>query len=219
MIRTRPSALVLVVTVAATGLTAVSGPAFADSGLPVWETPAGKRPTIYLTFDDGPNSKYTPQVLAVLKRHGAKATFFHVGQNARRYPSLVRQIRAAGHTIGNHSVSHPRLTTLSTSRLRSEIRNGPRSRCFRPPYGLTNSRVRSEITRAGMRQMMWTIDTADYTRPGASVIANRVLSKARPGAIVLMHDSGGDRSQTVAALDRILRTLKARGYQFRAMSC
>lgn len=180
---------------------------------------AKPKPIVWLTFDDGPNSKYTPQVLAVLKKYGAHATFFMIGQNASKNSKIVPKVRAGGHTIGNHSVSHPRLTQLSASKLRYEVSHGPRSRCFRPPYGLTNSRVRAEIKRAGMRQILWHIDSRDYTKPGATAIANRVLSRVRPGSIVLVHDGGGDRSQTVAALDRILRTLKARGYQFRAISC
>lgn len=112
---------------------------------------AKPKPIVWLTFDDGPNSKYTPQVLAVLKKYGAHATFFMIGQNASKNSKIVPKVRAGGHTIGNHSVSHPRLTQLSNSKLRYEVSHGPRSRCFRPPYGLTNSRVSSGRSAASPR--------------------------------------------------------------------
>lgn len=174
---------------------------------------------VYLTFDDGPDKTWTPKVLGVLAKHKVKGTFFVLGRNAKAQPTLVRKERAAGHTIGNHSVSHANLTKLSRTRLRQEIRGGVRSKCFRPPYGATNARVRAEIKAAGMRQVLWSVDPQDWARPGATKIAQRVLANVRPGAIVLMHDAGGNRAQTVIALDKVIRTLKARGYVFRSLSC
>ncbi|MFC0625911.1 polysaccharide deacetylase family protein [Kribbella deserti] len=174
---------------------------------------------VYLTFDDGPDKTWTPKVLGVLAKHKVKATFFVLGRNSKSQPTLLRKERAAGHTIGNHSVTHANLPKLSRTRLRQEIRGGVRSKCFRPPYGATNARVHAEIKAAGMRQVLWSVDPQDWARPGATKIAQRVLSNVRPGAVVLMHDAGGNRAQTVIALDKVIRTLKARGYVFRSLSC
>lgn len=178
---------------------------------------AGK--VVYLTFDDGPDPAWTPEVLATLKKYDAKATFFMLRIHTDTYPELVQQVRDAGMAIGNHSVDHKYLPGLSAKRLHQEVANGIHSRCFRPPYGATNARVRKEIHANGMQQVLWDVDPQDWARPGSTAIRNRVLSHVFPGSVVLMHDGGGNRSQTGAALDRILQTLKARGYSFRSLSC
>lgn len=185
-------------------------------------TPKAKpRPTkvVYLTFDDGPDPTWTPRVLGLLARHQARATFFVLGNSARSHPGLVARIRAGGHAVGNHSVSHKSLPSLSPGRLHREIAGGVRSRCFRPPYGATSARVRTAIRKAGMRQVLWDVDPQDWRRPGAAAISQRILSQVGNGSIVLMHDGGGDRAQTARALDRVLTTLAARGYAFRPLSC
>jgi peptidoglycan-N-acetylglucosamine deacetylase len=174
---------------------------------------------VYLTFDDGPDPRWTPEVLELLARYDAKATFFMLGRNAVSNPALVARVRAEGHAIGNHSVSHKYLPGLSSTRMRNEITGGVGSRCFRPPYGATNTRVRNAVRAAGMRQVLWDVDPRDWSRPGSTAIAGRVLSQVYNGRVVLMHDGGGDRSQTVTALDRILRTLTARGFSFRSIFC
>jgi len=190
--------------------TSVTGPASPQPG-------AGR--VVYLTFDDGPDPTWTPQVLAVLAKYGAKATFFELGDMIAAHPGLSEQVRAAGHTIGNHSISHRELTVISAPRRHREIVEGPKSRCFRPPYGATNAKVRADIKAAGMTQILWDIDPRDWDRPGQSAIAQNVLTHAHPGAVILLHDGGGNRSQTVAALDTILRVLTGRGYRFPAMNC
>lgn len=180
-------------------------------------TATGK--VIYLTFDDGPDPVWTPQVLRLLTKYGAKATFFQLGDMVTAHPGLQTRVRAAGHTIGSHSISHPLLTLVPSARRRHEIAGGPVSHCFRPPYGATNAQVSAEIRAAGMAEILWTVDPRDWDRPGAAAIAHRVLSRAHPGGIVLLHDGGGHRAQTVAALDRILKVLKRRGYSFPALTC
>ncbi len=179
---------------------------------------------VYLTFDDGP-SRYTPHVLALLARHDAKATFFVVGSQAAADPAGVRAIRAAGHKVANHSWSHPDLTRLSAAAIRGEISRtdaafGAAAKCVRPPYGATNDIVAQAISSTGKRSVLWSVDSLDWTRPGADSIAGRILAQVTPGAIVLLHDGGGDRSQTVAALATVLDSLQSQGYSFRTLpSC
>ena len=179
--------------------------------------PSGK--VIYLTFDDGPQQVYTPKVLSVLAKYHAKATFFVLGREVAAHPELVAQTRRAGHRIGNHTWDHPMLTKLSATRLRQEIASGVRSKCFRPPFRDTNASVAAVAAQYGQRQVLWDVDTKDWSKPGTDKIERALLRGARPGAIILMHDGGGNRSETVAALDRALPQLIAQGYTFRALPC
>ncbi|MFD2082196.1 polysaccharide deacetylase family protein [Actinopolymorpha cephalotaxi] len=173
---------------------------------------------LYLTFDDGP-SEWTPKVLQVLARHNAKATFFQLGQQQKEFPGFADQVRKAGNTIGNHTFDHASLPAKSWSGMREEIEGGPASKCLRPPYGAVNSGVRSVSDELNLRVVLWDVDTLDWTRPGSAAIERRVVKGARPGAIVLMHDGGGDRQETVDALDGALSTLAKQGYVFRALDC
>jgi peptidoglycan/xylan/chitin deacetylase (PgdA/CDA1 family) len=180
--------------------------------------------TVYFTFDDGPHATWTPRVLSVLRKYGAKAVFFEVGQNVSWYPSITRSLRYYGMLIGNHTWSHPDLTTLSTASVTWQLNKmesalGYRPRCVRPPYGATNSRIATIIANRGQRQILWTVDPRDWSRPGTWTIVNRVLANVRPGSRILMHDGGGDRSQTVAALDILIPKLRARGYVIGLMAC
>jgi peptidoglycan/xylan/chitin deacetylase (PgdA/CDA1 family) len=174
---------------------------------------------LYLTFDDGPQREWTPQVLSVLTRHHAQATFFVLGREAAAHPELIATARSLGHTIGNHTWDHPRLTRLSPERIRQEISTGVPSRCFRPPYRDTNPAVAAVAASFRQRQVLWDVDTSDWEKPGAAKIERAIVRGARPGAIVLLHDGGGNRSQTVAALDRALTTLTRQGYTYRALPC
>jgi peptidoglycan/xylan/chitin deacetylase (PgdA/CDA1 family) len=174
---------------------------------------------IYLTFDDGPQVTYTPQVLRVLARHHAKATFFVLGREAAAHPELVALERSQGHHVGNHTWDHPMLTHLPLKRIREEIFSGVESKCFRPPYRDTNAAVAAVAAAKHQRQILWDVDTNDWEKPGAAAIEHEILRGARPGAIILMHDGGGTRTQTVAALDRALTVLTARGYTFRSLPC
>lgn len=182
-----------------------------------------ERRLIALTFDDGPNGAYTDAVLATLARHDVSATFYVVGQQAAANPTAVREMHDAGHEVGNHSWDHAQLDALSRPQIRSELRatsdvieriTGDRPDTFRAPYGAHGGMVDTVGRVQGMRDVLWSVDTVDWARPGAQAISSAAINGAHPGGIILMHDGGGDRSQTVAALDRTITTLKQRGYEF-----
>lgn len=188
---------------------------------------APKRIRIALTFDDGPSPVWTPKVLDVLAKHGAKASFFVLGEWAARWPDLVRREVAEGHEVCLHSYSHARFTRLAPARVALDLARNLRAisgivagpvRWFRPPYGAVNDRIRAQVSALGYRTVLWDVDTRDWQRPPAEVIAARILSGARDGAIILMHDGGVDRSRTVAALSIALPKLKARGVEALTLS-
>ncbi|WP_410784723.1 polysaccharide deacetylase family protein [Kribbella sp. C-35] len=183
---------------------------------------------VYLTFDDGPSPRYTAQILKILQTYHVPATFFEVGQNVKRYPATTRRVDQLGHSVQNHSWSHPNLTRVNWATFKYQVRTTDRylraqtgytPRCLRPPYGATNKAVAQRAVMLGKRLGLWSVDPRDWSRPGASTIARRVLTKVRSGSVILLHDGGGNRSQTVAALPTILRTLKARGYVFYPLWC
>jgi peptidoglycan/xylan/chitin deacetylase (PgdA/CDA1 family) len=178
---------------------------------------------VALTFDDGPGAS-TPAVLAALERGHVPATFFTVGSLAAARPDLLAAEANAGMSVQDHSWDHADLTRLSVPAIDDELirganaiqaATGRRPTCFRPPYGSTNSTVATEGSKLGLAQVLWNVDPSDYRQPGASVIASRVLAAATGrGLVVAMHDGGGDRSQTAAALPAIIAGLHARGYTF-----
>jgi peptidoglycan-N-acetylglucosamine deacetylase len=176
---------------------------------------AGRR--IALTFDDGP-SIYTPQVLAVLDDYGVHGTFFEIGEQVGPLAATSRKVIRDGDVIGDHTWSHPVLTAANTA---DQIRptqkaihaaTGFRPCLLRPPYGTAPPAVVGIARSLGLLTIQWDVDPQDWARPGADVIAQRVLAAVHPGAIVIMHDGGGDRSETVDALGTIVPTLLARGY-------
>ena len=176
---------------------------------------------IALTFDDGPGP-YTPQVLAILQREHVPATFFEVGIEERYFNASTTEIAADGDVIGDHTEIHPPMSTLSPAKQRAQLLEqasaierfgAPFPRLFRPPYGLWNAATLSLLHRYRMLMVLWTVDTNDYLRPGVNAIVDRAVDGAKPGAIILLHDAGGDRSQTVAALPTIIAALRRRHYQ------
>jgi peptidoglycan/xylan/chitin deacetylase (PgdA/CDA1 family) len=170
---------------------------------------------VYLTFDDGP-STYTPAILNILRASHSTATFFELGFRQAEHPAEVAQVRAEGSNIGNHTYNHPDLTALAPGQIRWQIAHGPRSRCIRPPFGATNPAVRRLLAQQGLREVLWTVDTKDWSRPGTTHIIQAATGPAvHAGSIVLLHDGGGDRSQTVAALPKIISILQQRGYVIR----
>ncbi|MFE6866707.1 polysaccharide deacetylase family protein [Kitasatospora sp. NPDC057692] len=196
--------------------------------LPAVPAQAAAAKVVYLTFDDGPSPRYTPQVLALLSQYGVRATFFEIGRNVAANPAVTRQVAAQGHSVQNHSWSHPDLRNVSKSafqyqvtatdeRIRAETGTTPT--CLRPPYGGVNGTVRSAAAGLGKSIQLWSVDPQDWARPGRAAIERRVLNAVKPGSVVLLHDGGGDRGQTVAALPAILRTLKSRGYTFALLPC
>lgn len=196
----------------------------ATSPTDIATVPVAYAGTVYLTFDDGPSYTYTPKILSILRKYGVHAVFFELGQNITWYPWITRNLRYYGNRIGNHTWNHPDLTTLSTYSVnwqlnRMESALGYRPRCVRPPYGATNYRIATIIANRGQRQILWTVDPRDWSRPGTWTIVNRVLYYVRDGSRILLHDGGGDRSQTVAALDLLIPRLRARGFVIGLMAC
>jgi peptidoglycan-N-acetylglucosamine deacetylase len=173
-----------------------------------------------LTFDDGPGP-YTLQVLAVLQRLHVPATFFEVGVEENYFHAGTSAIVAAGDPIGDHTQLHAAMGKLSAADQQTQLLQqisstgaygAPYPRMFRPPYGSFDQTTLAILRRMKMLMVLWTIDTSDYRQPGVPAIVNSVLSGARPGAIVLMHDAGGTRTETVAALPQVISGLRARGY-------
>lgn len=174
---------------------------------------AGKR--VALTFDDGP-SAYTSQVLDILEHNDAEATFFVVGQEISGRQAVLQRMLRQGSMIGNHTVRHDVLAPRSNlAAASSQIKraSGFDPCLFRPPEGVINSGLAHAASSLGMTSVLWDVDTSDYTLPGSGVIYQRVVNGANAGSIVLMHDGGGPRAQTVAALPGIIETLKARGFR------
>ncbi|MFB8171738.1 polysaccharide deacetylase family protein [Kitasatospora purpeofusca] len=191
---------------------------------PVYELDADRR-VVALTIDDGPDPRHTPTVLSLLEQHGIRATFFLIGENAVEHPDLVREIAARGHHIANHTWTHPDLRHLSEVKVREELERtsellhrttGKAPTWFRAPGGDWSPASLKVSAELGMRPMAWSVDPRDWARPGTVVITDRILKDVRPGAIVLNHDGGGDRSQTVAALKAYLPVLIDSGYHFTA---
>ncbi len=175
---------------------------------------------IALTFDDGP-SPYTPQIVAALVRMHATATFFVVGQQLTYFSAGLRDEVAHGFEVGDHTTNHAMLSVLGAGGQRAQIagdasaierRGAPAVQLFRPPYGVYNATTLTILHRLHMLLVTWSVDPGDWRRPGSVAIMRAVLRAARPGAIVIMHDGGGDRSQTVAALPRIIRGLRRMHY-------
>jgi peptidoglycan/xylan/chitin deacetylase (PgdA/CDA1 family) len=180
-----------------------------------------RRREVALTFDDGP-SPYTDRVLDVLKRMHVPATFFVVGRSVTAFPKQLAAEIAAGEEVGDHTQSHPLLGALSAAAQSAEIgglahlierHHAPYPVVMRPPYGSFDASTLQILHDQRMLMVLWSVDTKDYSRPGVDRIVYTAVSGAAPGAIILMHDGGGERSQTVAALPRIIRRLRQRGFR------
>ena len=176
---------------------------------------------IALTFDDGPGP-YTPAVLSVLERFHVHATFFEIGEMLRYFSASTVRALQDGDVIGDHTETHPFMATLSAHQqheelfeqiARIELAGGPRPVLFRPPYGSYDATTMRELRKLHLLMVLWSDDTGDYLQPGVSVIVERALAGAHPGAIILMHDAGGTRTQTIEALPSIIRGLRNRGYR------
>lgn len=174
-----------------------------------------------LTFDDGPGP-YTPRILSILERTRTPATFFEVGAEDRWFAASTAKIVARGDPIGDHTETHAPMSRLSradqqTQLLQQTSQTGnsgaPFPRMFRPPYGLWNDTTLALLRKYKMLMVLWSVDTDDWQRPGAGKIVSAALKGAKPGAIILMHDAGGDRAETIKALPKIIRTLRRRGYK------
>ncbi|WP_020663030.1 polysaccharide deacetylase family protein [Amycolatopsis benzoatilytica] len=181
------------------------------------------RPEIALTFDDGPNPPYTGKILDLLERYGVRATFFCVGLNASASGEDLQRMIEQGHEVGNHTWSHPFLPDLSETQLADQIdrtaeaigsATGAEPGYFRPPYGSRTPAIVQSLAGRGTKVALWDVDTEDWAMRGPEVVTKTVAHQTRPGSVVLMHDGGGDRSQTVAALPAVIEGLLSRGLEF-----
>jgi len=186
-------------------------------------TPVKPEKVVALTFDDGPWGDSTRKLLSILKEHNVKATFFVVGKHLLMYPDLTAEIVKAGHAVGNHSWSHA-YTPIAPEVAKQEIENTSvliakqstaQTRLFRPPGGHLETGLVAYAKSKNYAIIMWSVDTHD-TKPNttAAQIVERTLNDVKPGAIILLHDGGGDRAVTRAALPTLIRRLKAQGYRF-----
>ena len=193
---------------------------------------------VALTFDDGPNPTFTPQILDVLDRHQVKATFFVLGENASAHPELVRRAAQAGHTLGNHTHSHCHLVRLNFREIVDELNRckqviqaaGQTPQFLRPPFGEYDMHAVVVARTLGYQLVNWTLDTEDWRADDADQIVRQVLSNVQPGGIVLMHDGWPerpdtrsnthadllvrDRTPTVQALPGMITRLRVDGYRF-----
>lgn len=187
---------------------------------------------VYLTFDDGPDPRWTASILDVLAEYGVPATFFVIGACAAAYPKLIQRMIAEGHEIGNHTMTHPDLSRCEPAEVEHEIQSASdviRAVCpeaplrhIRAPYGIWTDQVRAISTKAGLIPLHWSVDPRDWSRPGVPAIVDAVLTSVRPGAVVLLHDGcpPGEREQavdcgrdqTVEALSRLIPALGEQGF-------
>ncbi|ACZ31315.1 polysaccharide deacetylase [Xylanimonas cellulosilytica DSM 15894] len=174
--------------------------------------------TVHLTFDDGPGA-HTEKILDILADRGVHATFYVIGERAQRYPDTVRRILAEGHRLGNHSLTHADLTTLTPEQVAAELATtqeilteitGVRPTAFRPPFGAVDDVVRAVAEAESLSIDLWDVDPEDWRGPGAAVVRDRVLDAARPGSVVLLHVL---RQGTVDALPQIIDRLRADGLE------
>ncbi len=200
-------------------LTTASGPGAAVRPVEA----IGTEHVVCLTFDDGPHPVHTPRLLDVLAAHDVRAVFFLQGDQAAGHHDLVRRITAAGHAFGNHGMHHDDMSGWAAGRIASDllqttavIRQAvPHAQVpwFRAPYGAWGQ-TPTVATALGMRPMGWRLAVTDWEPPGTGELVRRLTEGVSPGAVVLLHDGGGDRSQTVDAVDRVIPALRAQGWRF-----
>jgi peptidoglycan/xylan/chitin deacetylase (PgdA/CDA1 family) len=182
---------------------------------------SGRGRTMVLTFDDGPDPRYTPDILDTLAEYDVRAMFFVCGEMVVDNKELLARMAEEGHIVGNHTWSHPLLPRLKRRQIRSQMERtcdvieeayGERPLWFRAPYGAWNRAVFQLGAELGMEPLAWTVDSLDWTTPGIRTIVGRVENGAAPGVVVLSHDAGGDRTQSVRALRAYLPHLLDSGY-------
>jgi len=184
---------------------------------------------VALTFDDGPCHPYTEQLLDILDQEEITATFFQIGNNVRREPNLAAEV-ASRHVVGNHTFDHPQLVWSRPGTVREQLRRGQEAihaatgslpHLFRVPYGWFGPQVVATAEELGFRCVGWSVMAWDWNRPPSELIKRRILRGVRPGGVTLLHDGQdtdafpkADRSHTIAAVPRIIRSLRASGYGF-----
>ncbi len=197
-------------------------PYYEETGEVVWDIKTEDK-IVALTFDDGPHPKYTAAVLDLLAKYDAKATFFIIGKNAEKYPELVLRSYTEGHELANHTYTHP--FKVSIKKLQEELQQtndtiysitGFSPVLFRPVGGNYTDAMINAAVKDGYKVVMWSWhqDTQDWKEPGVRKIVQKVMKGTRPGDVILFHDGGGNRKQTIQALEEILPALKKQGYTF-----
>ncbi|TXK72399.1 polysaccharide deacetylase family protein [Paenibacillus sp. N3.4] len=181
---------------------------------------------VALTFDDGPDNKYTPKILNILKTNDIKATFFVIGEHAEKYPEVMKRIAQEGHAIGNHSWDHANLAKLPNDRIKSEITDTDTKInsivnqvpvLFRAPYGVVNNEIKNIAASTGHQIIGWSVDTLDWDGKSVAQILAALKKEVKPGAIILQHSAGGkggNLGNTIEALPQIITYLKQNGYSF-----
>ncbi|MFY9174641.1 MAG: polysaccharide deacetylase family protein [Peptococcia bacterium] len=181
---------------------------------------------VALTFDDGPDSVYTPQMLDVLKEHEVKATFFYIGNRAQLFPEVIQRTVQEGHIVGNHSLDHPDIMKLSIEEAKQNVLQaeeallqeaGYRTALFRSPYGSIDPERIEEIEKLGYKIIAWNVDSLDWKSLSAEQVKYNILENVREGSIILQHSSGGKEenlSGSVSALGEVITILKNEGYEF-----
>jgi len=176
-----------------------------------------------LTFDDGPDPRYTPEVLDILRQYRVRATFFVIGESVEKYPELVKRALSEGHEVESHSYTHPNLANMSTEEISYEIRmtqeavrrvTGTEPRYFRPPKGLFNRKVIDAVHEHGLKIVLWDVGVEHGFFKDPRDMAYRVVGRAHPGVIILAHDGRLDRRLTVKALPMLISEYQRMGYRF-----
>jgi len=182
--------------------------------------------TIALTIDDGPSPVYTPQILKILARYNVTASFSMVGENVTYYPGVAKDVADAGHVIVNHTWDHSDLALMTAAQARTEIARatdaihtavGRRPTVFRAPYGAWSKATLEYCRSEKLMPLDWSVDPRDWARPGVREIVSNIMKNTQTGSIILEHDGGGDRAETVAALKIVIPRLLDKGYRFRAV--
>lgn len=201
---------------------------FEKTGHVFWDIPVEEK-LVAFTFDDGPDPTYTPQILDALKKYHAKATFFVIGEEAERYPEIIKREAKEGHEIGNHTYRHHFRDGRSPAMLKKELDKsavvienltGTLPSLFRPIAGYYDKEIVETAIENGYNVILWSWhqETRDWSKPGVDNITQNVISDTRPGDVIIFHDAGGDRSQTVKAVEKILETLYENGYKCTTVS-
>lgn len=185
-----------------------------------------KEKVVALTFDDGPDQRFTPKILNVLSKYHVNATFFLMGSRVAKYPNVAKRIVKEGNIIGNHTYWHPQLTKSGEHSMKWEIKKterqiqsvaGRKTKLFRAPYGALNDMLVKKLGDMGYKGIGWSVDTQDWKGLSAKQITHHVVQFVHPGAIILMHSAGHwtqDLTGTVRALDQMIPRLKKEGYRF-----
>jgi peptidoglycan/xylan/chitin deacetylase (PgdA/CDA1 family) len=196
------------------------------TGVLIWHgDPSSKN--VFLTFDDGPTSEATVQILDILKKYNVVATFFVLGRKADRNPGVIRRIHDEGHDIGNHTYKHVGGLNVTWEVISRELNKtdaaikkacGVSPKFFRPPFGFFNYRYFMVAEKMGYRSVLWTIDAGDWKNLTSTEVEQRLIPKVKGGYIILLHDGGASREADIQALPRIITGIEKKGFRFRKLS-